>query len=179
MGIEPQQLSDSDRFEISVMALRAINVSLEVRVPGFYVPLAVGLAASDVVLDELGVLLVEAVRRIGMAAVWGFDDAVRVSDGRHEWVLADHRIRHDPLNLDHDPVGGAGEPAIAKTGAEMLAVAVGIGPADMDDCPIRTQGWNGDDLFRLTDRVGEFHQIRIELRNAGADAATPSKELLP
>src|SRR5262249_10595331 len=83
------------------------------------------------------------------------------------------------LNLDHDPVGGAGEPAIAKTGAEMLAVAVGIGPADMDDCPIRTQGRNGDDLFRLTDRVGEFHQIRIELRNAGADAATPRKELLP
>src|SRR5215467_13719134 len=125
MGVKLQQLSDTDGFQIRIMVLWTVNVSLEVSVPRLLVSFAVCLAAPDVILDEFGVLLVEAVRRIGMPPVRSLDHAVGISDCRHEGVLTGDRIRHDALGLEHDPVGGAREPTVAKTGPEMLSVAVG------------------------------------------------------
>src|SRR5262249_53679676 len=99
MGVKPQQLSDADGFEIRVMVLWTVNVSLEVCVPRLLVSLAVCLAAPDVILDKVGVLLVEAVRRIGVASVRSLDHAVGISDCCHEGVLTNDRIRHDALGL--------------------------------------------------------------------------------
>ena len=156
-----------------------MNVPLEVGVPGLGVALAVRIAALDVVLDEFDVFLVEAVRGIGMAAVRRLHDDVGVGDRRHERVLADHRIWHDALGLRHDAVGGTREPAIAETRAEVLAVAVDVGPADMNDRPIWPQRRDGDDLLGLADRVDELDHLLVEFGNAGADAAAPGEEFLP
>src|SRR5215471_5269016 len=114
MSVKPQQLSDTDGFQIRIMVLWTVNVSLEVCVPRLLVSLAVCLAAPDVILDEFGVLLVEAVRRIGVAPVRSLGHAVGIGDCRHEGVLADDRIRYDALGLEHDPVGGARKPTVAE-----------------------------------------------------------------
>src|SRR5262249_39118673 len=155
------------------------HVTPEVVVPGLGVALAVCLTALDVVLDELDILFVEAVRGIGVAAIRRLYDHVGIGDGGHKGILADYRVRHDALCLRHNAVGGARHPAVAEARAEVLPVAIDIRPADMDDRPIRPQRRHRDDLLGFANRIYELDEFLVELRNAGADAAAPGEEFLP
>ena len=60
----------------------------------------------------------------------------------------------------------------------MLAVAVGIRPADMDQRPVGPHRRHRYDLLGLADRVDELDQILVELGDAGSDAAAPGEEFL-
>src|ERR1700730_18934204 len=107
------------------MVLGRVHVAFEIVLPDCLIALAVGLAAFHVVLDEVYVLLVKPVRRIGMPPIRHFDYTVGIGDGCVERVLADHGIRYNSLGLDHDPTGGASDPAVAEARAEMLPGAIG------------------------------------------------------